>query len=235
MSRPPTLVLVHGAWYRKSVWRQVQEELSDLDVRTVQNLSSAPVPPAELGDLHDDAAAIRAAVEAVDGPVVVAAHSYGGAPASQGLAGVRNVKRLVFFNAFMLDAGESVLSVVGGTPPDFWGTDHVADGYYDMLRAEYHFYNDLVPLAARAAAAALGPQSAAAMEQPLTRAAWHSVPSTYVIGTKDAAVPSEAAEIMSRRARRVVRMETGHSPFLARPAETAALLREELQLATLGI
>jgi pimeloyl-ACP methyl ester carboxylesterase len=217
-----------------SMWNLLRDELSDLDVRTVQNTSSAPVPPAELGDLHDDANAIRAAVESVGGPVMVVAHSYGGAPASQALAGVSAVKRLVYLNAFMLDVGESVLGAVGGTPPDFWGTEHLAEGYYDMLRAEYHFYNDLEPRAASEAAEALGPHSVASMNQPLTQAAWHTIPSTYVIGEKDAAVPVEAGEFLSQRAQRVVRMDTGHSPFLVRPAETAALLRAELDIAVHG-
>jgi pimeloyl-ACP methyl ester carboxylesterase len=231
MSKLPTLVLVHGGWHRKSAWHLLRDELSDLDVRTVQNPSSAPVPPADLGDLYDDANAIRGAVENVGGPVVVVAHSYGGAPTSQALAGASAVRRLVYLNAFMLDVGESVLGAAGGTPPDFWGTEHLADGYYDMLRAEYHFYNDLEPKAASEAAAALGPHSVASMSQPLTQAAWHTIPSTYVIGENDAAVPSEAGTFLSQRAQRVVRMDTGHSPFLVRPAETAALLREELEMA----
>ncbi|MCI2423613.1 alpha/beta hydrolase [Saccharopolyspora sp. K220] len=213
------------------MWKKLRDELSDLDVRTVQNPSSAHVRPAELGDLYDDANAIRAAVESVGGPVVVAAHSYGGAPTTQALAGLNAVKRLVYLNAFMLDIGESILGVVGGTPPDFWGTEHLADGYYDVLRAEYHFYNDLDPRAASEAAAALGPHSVASMNQSLTQAAWHAIPSTYVIGEKDAAIPGEAGAFLSQRAQRVVRMDTGHSPFLVRPAETAALLRAELNIA----
>ncbi|MBV2355386.1 alpha/beta hydrolase [Streptomyces sp. J2-1] len=230
-TKTPTLVLVHGAWHRESMWHLLREELSDLDVRTVQNPSSAPVAPSRLGDMYADAAAIRAAVESVGGPVVAVAHSYGGVPLTQALAGVSAVKRLVYLNAFMLDVGESVLKVVGGTPPPFWGMDHVGEGYYEMLNAEHHFYNDLTPEAARAAAGALGPHSVASMEQPVTRAAWHAIPSTYVIGVNDAAVPAEAGEFLSGRAERVVRMDTGHSPFLVRPAETAALLREELELA----
>jgi pimeloyl-ACP methyl ester carboxylesterase len=40
-----------------------------------------------LGDMRDDAAAIRAAIDAIGGPVVVVSHSYGGVPSTQAAAG----------------------------------------------------------------------------------------------------------------------------------------------------
>jgi pimeloyl-ACP methyl ester carboxylesterase len=214
------------------MWNALIKELPGIDIRTVQNPSSAPVPPQELGDMYDDANTIRAAVENVGGPVVVCAHSYGAVPASQGLAGVSAVKRLVYLTPFMLDVGESLLSSVGGTPPDFWGMEHAADGYTDMLRAEEIFYPDLDPETAAQAAAGLGPQSISSLEQPLTQAAWHSIPSTFVIGTKDLGAPFY--QHLAKRAQRVRSLESAHSPFLSRPADTAALLRQELAEAAMS-
>src|ERR1700754_2927913 len=102
--RKPAMLLVHGAWHRKEMWRKLIEQLpDDLDVRILQSPSSAPVPPSELGDLYDDAHAIRAAADAIAGPVVVVAHSYGAAPANQGLAGSENVARIVSLAGFQLD------------------------------------------------------------------------------------------------------------------------------------
>jgi hypothetical protein len=67
------------------------------------------------------------------------------------------------------------------------GTD---DGYMEMLGAEETFYNDLDRDAASKAAAALGPHSLISVTQPLTRAAWHTIPSTYVIGSARRTPPS---------------------------------------------
>jgi pimeloyl-ACP methyl ester carboxylesterase len=62
-------------------------------------------------------------------------------------------------------------------------------------------------------------------------AAWHTIPSTYVIGEQDAAIPYAMRERFAARAGSVARMDTSHSPFLSRPGETAALLRDQLALA----
>jgi pimeloyl-ACP methyl ester carboxylesterase len=230
MRSAPTLVLVHGAWHGPWVWRRIVEELADLDVRTVTLPSVGPDLSA-LGDLHTDAEAVRAAVTVVDGPVVVCAHSYGGVPVTEGLAGVSNVVGLVYLCAFQLDVGESLLSAVGGGAPSWWDV-HRAEGYVDPLRPFETFYADVRPHTARGAVARLGHQALAAFEQPLTRAAWRSVPSTYVVCERDAAIPVVAQEMMAERAGRVLRMPTSHSPFLSRPAQLAGILRAELVAAS---
>ena len=51
------------------------------------------------------------------------------------------------------------------------------------------------------------------------------MPSTYVICEQDHAIPPFAQEAMARRAGEVIRMNTGHSPFLSQPQALASLLR----------
>ncbi|WP_127504548.1 alpha/beta hydrolase [Actinoplanes solisilvae] len=223
----PALLLVHGAWHRQEVWRTLIEQLpDDLDVRTVQLPSSAPVPPSQLGDLHDDAKAIRAAADAVDGPVVALAHSYGGAPMTQGLAGSENVRRLVYLAAFQLDVGESMTSAVGGEIPYFWGTDHLDEGYYEMTDPINVFYPDLEPDQAEAAAGALGPHSASSLVQSLSQAAWRTIDSTYIHAVNQPQAP--LFEPYLARSRRVREIAAAHSPFLNKPRELAELLRQDL-------
>ena len=65
----------------------------------------------------------------------------------------------------------------------------------------------------------------AAFEQPLTQAAWRSVPSTHVVCEDDHALPLFAQEAVSQRAGSALRMPAGHSPFLSHPAELAGTLR----------
>ncbi|GAA0938907.1 alpha/beta hydrolase [Pseudonocardia zijingensis] len=226
MAPAPTLVLVHGAWHGPWVWRRLVGELADLDVRTVSLPSVGPDASA-LADMRTDAEAVRAAVAVVDGPVVVCAHSYGGVPATQGLAGASNVVGLVYLCAFQLDIGESVLGAAGGDVPSWWDV-HRTEGYVDALRPFEVFYADVRPHTARGAVARLGHQSLTAFEQPLTNAAWRTIPSTYVVCERDAAIPVASQEAMAQRADRVLRMPGSHSPFLSRPAQLGGVLRAEL-------
>jgi pimeloyl-ACP methyl ester carboxylesterase len=229
--RAPTLILVHGAFHHASTWRLVTDYLPGVTIQTVQLPSSASVPVGQLGDMYADAQAIRSAAEAAKGPVVVCAHSYGAVPTSEGVVGLDAVKRLVFLNSFLLEPGASMLYNRGGTYPPHWDVRE-SEGYILMRNAEDVFYNDLPADLARAAAADLGPQSLKAMQQPLTRAAWQHIPNTYVIGEQDHGLPSAMRELFASRAQNVRRMPTSHSPFLSQPAETAKLLREELDIAT---
>ena len=226
MPSTPTLVLVHGAWHGPWAWRRLVDELPDLDVRTVA-LPSAGLDPTGLGDLRADAAAVRTAVGAVDGPVLVCAHSYGGAPAGEGLAGLPSVIGIVYLCAFQLDIGESLLGAVGGVPPSWWDV-HEEAGYVDPLRPTEVFYTDVDADTAVGAVARLGHQSLAALGQPLLRAAWRTIPSTYIVCERDAVIPVPAQEAMAERSGRVLRMPTSHSPFLSRPAQLAGILRAEL-------
>ncbi|NMO55716.1 alpha/beta hydrolase [Actinoplanes sp. TBRC 11911] len=225
--RKPAMLLVHGAWHRMQMWRKLIEQLpDDLDVRILQSPSSAPVPASELGDLYDDAHAIRAAADAVDGPVVVVAHSYGAAPANQGLAGSANVVRIVSLAGFQLDVGESMLSRSEGKRPYYFGADHYDEGYFEMTDPVAIFYPDLDPAEAKIAVDALGPQSAASMEQSLTQAAWRTIDTTYIRTTGEAQVARFGP--FAKRAHRVREIATAHSPFLNRPRELAELLRQDL-------
>lgn len=222
----PMIVLVHGAWHGPWCWGPLAEELGDLRVETVDLPSAGPDPKA-LGDLNADVAAIKAVVSAIEGPVLVVAHSYGGAPTTQAGTELPNVVGIVYVAAFQIDAGDSLASAAGGAPPDWWAINE-AEGYVDPLRPEEIFYGDVDAAQTAASIAKLTHHSLAAFVQPITAAAWHTVPSTYVICEQDQAIPLFAQEAMAQRAKRVVRMATAHSPFLSKPAELAGILRAEL-------
>ena len=90
-----TLVLVHGAWHGPWCWQLLREQLRGVEVRAVA-LSSSGSDPSKLGDLYEDAEIVRSVVTDVKGPVVVCAHSYGGAAVTEALVDMRNVRRLVY-------------------------------------------------------------------------------------------------------------------------------------------
>jgi pimeloyl-ACP methyl ester carboxylesterase len=233
MSTQPTLLLVHGAYHGPWVWNRVAGQLPSIDVRTVACPSSGS-DPATLGTLKNDADTVSAAVAAIDGPVVVVAHSYAGAVVTEALAGAGNVQRIVYLAAGMLDVGESLLGSAGGVPPSWWliSKDEGPDG--GIIRVAEHeardvFYADVEPELASEAIARLVPASYSSQTAPVSAAAWHTIPSTYIVCTADNAIPAFAQEAMAQRARRVHRLNSSHSPFLSMPAELAELLNTELE------
>ena len=77
-------------------------------------LTSSGDDPATLRDMHSDAEVIAEAAAAIDGPVVVVAHSYGGVPTTQAFRQAGNVARIIFVASFQLLVGEALVTANGG-------------------------------------------------------------------------------------------------------------------------
>src|SRR5438309_171035 len=115
-----TIVLVPGAWSGAWIYEPLSRELEQrglahraLDLVTVGEGAAGR-------DLRDDAAHVRAGVEAINGPVVLVGNSYGGAVISGASAGLTSVTRLVYLAAMMPKAGEPLLEhLAGATAPEF--------------------------------------------------------------------------------------------------------------------
>lgn len=60
--------------------------------------------------------------------------------------------------------------------------------------------------------------------QPVGAAARQQVPSTYLVCARDRGTPARLQRAFARRAGGVVELDTGHHPFLSRPAEVRDLL-----------
>ena len=102
----PTVVLVHGDWADASGWSGVIDRLQDDGYRVV-------APPNPLRSLSGDAAYVRAFLDTLSGPIVLVAHSYGGAVITNAATGDPNVRALVYVDAFMPDEGGMVFSLIG--------------------------------------------------------------------------------------------------------------------------
>jgi pimeloyl-ACP methyl ester carboxylesterase len=175
--------------------------------------------------LSDDADAIAETIAQIDGPVVVVAHSYGGAPTTQA-ALADNVQHIVYIAAFVLDEGESLLGAVGGVAPSWWVTDGplITAGTAGEPAVSL-FFGDVDPNLADESVAKLKPQSRLAFEEPLTAVAWREKPTTYIITEQDAVFPVPAQEALSARASSAVyRLDTSHSPFLSQPEAVADII-----------
>lgn len=98
-----TVVFVAGAFIGDPAWwwRPVAERLERHGIasRAVQMPSCGAQAP--LGDLHDDAAAVRGVVDEIGGPVILVGHSYGGMVITEAGVDHPQVRHLVFMSAFV--------------------------------------------------------------------------------------------------------------------------------------
>jgi pimeloyl-ACP methyl ester carboxylesterase len=213
------MILVHGAWRGPWVWDRVTPllEAAGIETHTVDLPSVGD--GAERADMYDDAAAVRTAIEAVGGPAVVVGHSYGGFPVTEGAAGP-NVSGLVYVAAFMPDAGETAVGLLGGVP-DWW---LFSDDGRTILPEPVDAPTELYDAEAAALIARARPLSAAVVEQPVRQVAWRQLPSVYVVCEADERVPPSTQESIAARADRVERLATGHWPMLSAPEKLTRIL-----------
>ena len=151
----PTIVLVHGAFAESASWNSVIDALASAGhpVISVAN---------PLRDLAADAASVGDVIRSVEGPVVLVAHSYGGAVISNVPADAGGITGLVYVNGFAPDPDESCFSLAGLFPGSMLGEDTLrpvprSDGTTDLyiIQDRYHelFCPDVpAPQAARMAA-----------------------------------------------------------------------------------
>ncbi|MFJ4536791.1 alpha/beta fold hydrolase [Streptomyces tibetensis] len=229
----PTVVLVHGAMHTPWIFDPLRERLTARGIASlaVQLPSSNPDSAAAQG-LTEDVAVVRAAVEAVAGPVVLAAHSYGGVPATWVAAEADQVVELVCIAAFALDPGTSMMEWMGGDFPPTWhrSPDGLAVKAGD---AEESIFSGVAPALTAEAVKRLNWQGMRAFTEKLG-AAPADVPRTYVVATEDPALPPPVQEQWASRAAHSLRIPSGHSPHLSHPDEVADVLAEAVARAATG-
>ena len=214
-----SIVLVHGAFVDASGWQPVHALLAARghEVLVVQH------PSITLGG---DVAATTRAIDAARYPVLLVGHSYGGVIITE--AGEHpKVSSLVYLAAFVPDVGESVavLSAHPAAPGE--ATAPVLppqDGYLTVDPVQFHqaFGADVAPALTSFMAAAQVPWGLAAFSAAVSRAAWKSRPSHYLVATGDHMLPPSAQRGMAARARaRSSEIASSHAVMLARPQEVA--------------
>jgi pimeloyl-ACP methyl ester carboxylesterase len=179
-----------------------------------------------LAGFRGDVATVRRAILEAGAEAVVCAHSYGGmvvSTAAQGLAGVRH---LVFLAAFQTDEGEDMATLLMREPSALTTAISVGpDGVtVDPSRLHEVFYADSDPSVAQGLAARLRPMPLDDPGVMTGTPAWKSVPSTYVVCTRDNALSPGTQRVLAARAGQVVEWDTDHSPFLTKPGDLADLL-----------
>jgi len=218
-----TVILVHGAWADGSSWNEVIARLQaeGIAVVSVQN---------PLSSLADDVAAVQRAMELVDGPIVLVGHSWGGTVITQAGA-TGSVRALVYIAAFAPDRNESTNSLQARYPvPEYASLLRADSAGYLHFPADalpHYFAQDLPATNAMVLAATQGPIRASAFADEVTEAAWHDLPSWYLVTGHDRMIPPQLQREMAQRIQaRIREVPASHVPFASRPKETTAIILE---------
>jgi pimeloyl-ACP methyl ester carboxylesterase len=216
-----TVVLVHGAFHDRWCWELVRREL---DERGVPN-QSLDLP---FTGLAGDAAAVGKLLDAIDGPVVLMGHSYGGMVISRAASGRDDVAHLVYLCA--VQVGEDVDLATAMTTSDELMSAIVQgdDGAMSVDPAVapavfYHDCDDEVTATAVSHLRGMGFGVVQEDDDP-PPAAWKQIESTYVVCSDDQTIAPESQRKMATNANHVVEWNTSHSPMLSRPELVADLL-----------
>ena len=213
-------VLVHGAWHGAWAWEPVLPLLRARDIEPV----TVDLPSAgDGGDLQSDVHVVRQAVLADDRDTVLVGHSYGGMVITEAALDLPTVRHLVYVAAFMLDPGESLLGALGEGPLD-WQEVDPGQGVIRVTDPVPTFYADLPADLAADYSRRLTTQTVASFAQPLSGAAWKAIDSTYLVCTRDRAIPAPVQRTMAERATHRRETDSSHTPMGSVPHVVADLI-----------
>ena len=219
----PTIVLVHGAFADAAGWQSVISLLQQdgYKVAAVQN---------PLSSIAADVETTKRVIDAQVGPVVVVAHSYGGAVMTGAAAGNQNVRALVYVAAFALDAGEPAGPLFEQYPSEaarHFVPDAAGFLYIDPAAYPDVFAPDIPRRQAEALAVAQKPLAAAVFGQTLQAAAWKTIPSWFMVAQEDQVINPDLERFFAKRMNaRTIEIKSSHAVLLSHPQAVAKLIRE---------
>ncbi len=241
----PSIVLIHGAWADGSSWSRVIGILQQQGYTVY-----APANP--LRGLSSDAAYIASFLQSISGPIILVGHSYGGAVITNAATGNPNVKALVYIDAFAPDQGESLASLssippppgqspscVSGNPAQIFNFVPLTGGDVDLyIKPSLFpscFANDLPPKEGAVLASTQRPFALSAFPQQSGVPAWKTIPSFYLVGTIDNAIPPFAQLFMAQRANAtIVQVRGSHLVMISHPEAVSDLIQEAAQTISSG-
>lgn len=229
----PTVVMVHGAWADASGWDKVTRRLLN-DGYAVRN------PPNPLRGLASDAETISDFLSTLSGPIVLVGHSYGGAVITNAATGNENVRALVYVDAFAPAEGETIFPLAGAdsalnvdpaTVFDFVPYPGAPQGDVDLYLKHSTFLDSFATGVPRPQAELLytsqRPLTLSAGFAPSGRPAWETIPSWYVLGTRDEIITPTAQQFMAERAgSTITRVRAGHLSMLTAPRQVTAVIEQ---------
>jgi pimeloyl-ACP methyl ester carboxylesterase len=236
-SMKPTIVLVHGAWASTSSWDGVISRLRALGYTVY-------APSNTLMGLPYDADYLRDFLHTISGPIVLVGHSYGGAVVTNAAAGDKQVKALVYDDAFLPNKGETVGQLVSAKPgscvvvkdpttifnlvPYPGAPAGAADAYLKQSVFPDCIANGLPAAEQKQLAVTQLPLTTAALAEKSGTPAWKTIPSWAIVGTADHTIPPAELMFMAERAHAHITVIPGapHVSMISNPGTvTSVILR----------
>jgi pimeloyl-ACP methyl ester carboxylesterase len=236
----PSIVLVHGAWADSSSWNAVVGDLQH-DGYTVY------VPPNPLLGISYDSAYIRDFLHTISGPIILVGHSYGGAVITNAATGDKQVKALVYVDAFAPAQGQTIGQLVSAHPgscvlppanvtaqPYPGAPAGAVDVYVKQSVFPSCMANGLPASQARVLAATQRPLTSLALSQKSGVPAWKTIPSWAVIGTADHAIPPAELLAMAHQAHARITIIHGapHLSMISNPGIVTGVILKAVHATT---
>jgi len=219
------VVAVHGAWADGSSWKDVILGVEREGIRIV----AAPIPLTSFGD---DTSALKHALARVQGPVILAGHAYAGAV----IAAVNDerVKALVYIAALAPDEGETVAQVFYRDVPHPQAPKLAPDGDGFIWMPDEGFKNAFAQHATAEqialSIAVQRPISVKCIQEPVTKPAWRSKPSWFLIAEEDRMINPKTQHFMAERMGATTRsLPVDHTPLLSAPEKVVNIILEAKQ------
>jgi pimeloyl-ACP methyl ester carboxylesterase len=223
------VILVHGAYHGSWCWDLLTPELERQGLRVTA--VDLPISDPAAGTAAY-ASTVVDAIDAADETVLVG-HSMAGLVLPL-VAEQRPVRRMVFLAAMLPIPGRSLADQRRDEPLDSRTAPTTSD-WTDLgddvwmvghATATEIFYHDAPPPLAEWATARLRPQAYRYMSEPSPLVAWPDVERDYIVCRDDRAIDPDwgRGAARNRLGVQAIEIDGGHSPFLTRPVELAAVL-----------
>ncbi|HMD22875.1 MAG TPA: alpha/beta hydrolase [Streptosporangiaceae bacterium] len=223
----PTIVLEHGAWADSGSWNGVVQRLQH-DGYTVY------APPDPLQGLAYDTATLKDFLGTIPGPIVLVGHSYGGMVITNAATGNKNVKALVYDDAFIPAQGDTAGSLSGARPgsclavanpatvfnlvPFPGAPKGVVDAYVKPSVFPGCFANGLPASEGAVLAATQRPLATSVLTDKSGVPAWKTIPSWAIVGTADHVIPPAEQLFMAKRAgAHITEVHAPHLSMISNP------------------
>ena len=223
----PTIVLEHGAWADSGSWNGVVQRLQHDGYKVY-------APPDPLQGLAYDTATLKDFLGTIPGPIVLVGHSYGGMVITNAATGNKNVKALVYDDAFIPAKGDTAGSLSGARPgsclavanpatvfnlvPFPGAPKGVVDAYVKPSVFPGCFANGLPASEGAVLAATQRPLATSVLTDKSGVPAWKTIPSWAIVGTADHVIPPAEQLFMAKRAgAHITEVHAPHLSMISNP------------------
>ncbi len=195
------VVLVHGAFADGSGWEPVANILKNDGYKV-----SVAQPPET--SYAEDVKYTKAAIDAMDGPVVLVGHNIA---------------------AFAPDTGESPATIEQALPQASKAFKPDSDGNWWIEQEHFaaDFAADVPEDKAWFMAVSQVPISTDSFTHQITSPAWKTKPTWYMVATADRSINPDQERMMAKRAKaNTVEVNASHVVYISHPQETVKLIEE---------